>query len=231
MEDILFVEMGAVVTEVLGPTRCTIEPWCDGKRPPTYSAGERFEVDFALLLDNVLKHRELLTSFGAGGLRAHFDQIPDHPSTPIGPSWPGGLYEGVVSIREDLVRRNPKLAAAVARLPGRPWEYQVVASVDKETGSVRRYHGFHAEVTGEEGDALVLDIVANAGRSAELSASRRTVRYDPRDTAMFYSGPLVAESAIRGGRMTRRSGAVFLAVDSLAAIGGSLPKLPAGLGD
>ena len=39
-------------------------------------------------------------------------------SVPIGPSWPGGGYEGVVGIRADLITASPALAAAAATLPG-----------------------------------------------------------------------------------------------------------------
>ena len=230
MIDLRFIEIGAVVTEILGPSRCTIEPFCDPARPPTYDPERRVEVDFELLLDNVLGSRNFLLAIELAAERALYDQIPNHRSPPIGPTWPGGGYEGIVTIREDIVRDNPILAAAVAALPGHPWEYQVIASIDEETGKVaRRFHGFHADVVDESGDAVVLR-VADAGRSGDPQSPRKTVRYTP-GAAAFYRGALVAETAVRGGKAPRRSGALFVSIDSLVSDGGSLPKLPAGLGE
>jgi hypothetical protein len=225
MIDLLFIEIGAVVTEILGPNRCTIEPYCHPEKPPTYDAEGRVEVDFALSLAAVLGDPV------PAAMRALYDdQIDDridkYVSRSIGPDWPGGAYEGIVSFREDVVKANATLAAAVATLPGRPWEYQVVVSVNEATGDVRRYHGFHAEVDKVDGDILVLR-VAHAGRSADPSA-RVTVRYDPAETRTFYAGALVAENLVRSGRDPRNSGAVFIGFEAAVGDGPSLPKLPPG---
>jgi hypothetical protein len=228
MSDLLFVELGAVVTEVRGPTRCTFEPFCD-PRGPTYGAERRIEVDFAHSLDSVL---------GAGLLaQAQYDQFVGptdargrvNGSAPIGPSWPGAAYEGVVRIREDIATANPALAAAAAALPGRPWEYQVVASIDDKTGTVRRYHGFHAEILRDEGRILVLR-VAHAGASAEPRWSPREVAYDPANTETFYAGALVADRVVGGGLDRRGSGAVFISLTAVADYLLELPKLPPGAG-
>jgi hypothetical protein len=222
MIDLLFVEVGAVVTEILGPMRCTIEPFCHPDKPPTYGAKDRVEVDFARSLAVVLSDSRWPIPLAVAAAGALYDD----GSAPIGPSWPGGGYEGSVSIREDVVKANATLAAAVATLPGRPWEYQVVVSVDEATGDVRRYHGFHAEVDKVDGDILVLR-VAHAGRSEDPSA-RTTVRYDPADTNTFYTGALVAENLVGRGRDPRNSGAVFIAFEAAVGDGPSLPKLPPG---
>jgi len=226
MSDLLFIELGAVVTEVLGATRCTIEPFCD-PRPPTYAAGSRVEVDFAKSLDSLL---------AAGQhAQAQYDQFVGPTdaagrvagSAPVGPSWPGAAYEGVVRIREDVVAANPTLAAAAAALPGHPWEYQVVASIDDKTKTVRRYHGFHAEVVRKEGASLVLR-VAHAGSGAEPRWAPQEVIYDPANTQKFYAGPLVADRVVGGARS---AGAVFIALD--AAVGTyavEVPKLPPSAG-
>lgn len=229
MSDLLFVELGAVVTEVLGPTRCTFEPFCDPK-PPTFATASRVEADFAQSLENLL---------GAGlAAQAQYDQFVGstgaeghvNGSPPIGPSWPGAAYEGVVRIREDLVSKNPVLAAAAAALPGRPFEYQVVVSIDDQTRTIRRYHGYYAEVLRTEGQALVLR-VAHAGTSAAPRWAPQEVIYDPADTEKFYAGPLVADRIVGGGADPRGSGAVFI---SLAAASTDYliedPKLPPGAG-
>jgi len=230
MIDLLFIEIGAVVTEILGRNRCTIEPWCQLKSVPTYGRENRVEVDFTLMLEETLRNRGVLLTVGVAAQRAMHDRIEDHYSAHIGTEWPGGGYHGVVSFRDELVRTDATLARAVSTLPGQPWEYQFVSSIDEETGEiVQRYHGFHAQVVGEEDETLVLEIV-QAGKSVEPSASRRTVRYDPRDTKTFYSGELVAENLVRGGRDPRSTGAVFIAADALPNFTGLLPKLPPSLG-
>jgi hypothetical protein len=228
MIDILFVEIGAVVTEVLGPSRCTIEPFCDALKTPTYGAAGRVEVDLTRSLVDVLRDRGVITPIAIAARRAVYDQIEGYGGVPLGPSWPGGRYEGTIGIREDVLRSNATLAAAAALLPGRPWEYQVVASIDDETGDVRRYHGFHAEVVKDEGEILLLR-VANAGWSMDPNDPAREVRYDPSDTRTFYAGGLVAEHAVRGGRAPR-SGAVFIELEAAERFALTIPKLPPGAG-
>jgi hypothetical protein len=228
MIDMLFVEIGAVVTEVTGPSRCTIEAFCHPAKPPTYNVNDRIEVDLAFSIENVLTDPGLLVVTGNAPRWAMYDQ--GYGSAPIGPSWPGGGYEGVVSVRADVVKANATLAAAAAELPGQPWEYQVVTSIDEETGTVaRRYHGFHAELVEAESGVLVLQ-VADAGKSADPSSPRWTVRYDPADTETFYAGELVAENLVRGDGSPRNSGAVFITLEAVESFGGSLPKLPPGAG-
>jgi hypothetical protein len=224
MSDLLFIEIGAAVTEVLGATRCTFEPF-RGLEPPTYAAARRIEADFARTLDSVL----------GTGAQAEYDQFvgPTDPtgrplgSPPIGPSWPGGTYEGVVRIREDIVSGNSALAAAAAAQSGRPYEYQVVASIDEQTGAVRRYHGFYAEVLRTQGSAFVLR-VAHGGTSAAPRWSPQEVIYDPADTTRFYSGGLVPERGIVVGG---GSGAVFIALGVASSVYLlEVPKLPVSAG-
>lgn len=229
MSDFLFIEFGAVVTEVLGPTRCTVELFCDPARPPTYGPEARIEIDFARSVASVLADREARVPIGVAALQAIYDQIEGYGSVPIGPSWPGGGYEGVVSIRADIVKATPLLAAAVATLPGQLWEHQVVVSIDEATGAVRRYHGFHAELVERAPDGLLLQ-VANAGASADPESPATTVRYAATDTAAFYAGALVADSLVGGGPAPRKSGAVFISPEAASRGGPSLPKLPPGAG-
>lgn len=228
MIDILFVELGAVVTEVLGPSRCTIEPFCDPAKPPTFAAERRIEIDFAHALESILAERGGWTRTIAMAAREARYDVLGYGSPPIGPSWPGGGYEGVVTIREDLVRASAALAEAAASLPGHPWEHQVIASIDEETGSVRRYHGFHAELAEDAGAALVLRVFP-AGASDDASAARE-VRYVPADRETFHAGELVADRAVAGGRAPRRAGAVFMTPEAAARAGLDLPKLPPGAG-
>ena len=226
MIDLLFIEIGAVVTELLGPGRCTIEPFCHPAQPPTFQRDRRVEVDFAESLGARLDG-------GGGGLakvaiataRALYDQF-DGDSAPIGPSWPGGGYEGVLGVRDTLVQHSKLLAAAVASLPGQPWEHRFIASIDEATGEIRRYHGFHAEVMREDAGGLVLR-VAHAGGSAMTgwAASAREVRYAPGDKR-FYTGALVADQLARTGR----GGALYMTSDAASTFGTSLPKLPPGAG-
>lgn len=228
MTDLLFVEIGAVVTEVLGPTRCTIEPFCDPARPPTFAADRRIEIDFAHALESVLAERSGWTRTVAMAVREARYDVLGYGSPPIGPSWPGGGYEGVVVIREDLVRASAVLAEAAASLPGHPWEHQVIVSIDEETGLVRRYHGFHAEVVEDAGAALGLRVFP-AGASGDASLARQ-VRYAPADRATFHAGELVADRAVAGGRSPRRAGAVFMTLEAAEREGLDLPKLPPGAG-
>jgi len=232
MVDMLFVEIGAVVTEILGPSRCTIAPYSGLEGPPAYGAEGHVEVDFELSLDEVLRNRAWLLSVEVTALRAVVDRTDDLGSAAIGPTWPGGVYEGVVSFRQDVLQTNATLAAAAAALPGSPWEYQIVASIDEDTGQVRsRYQGFHAEIVEDlRGGVLVLQVV-NAGRSAEPSSPRMTVRYDPADTKTFYAGPLVAKDLVRGGPEPRKSGAVFIALEAVQRFALAVPKLPVSAGD
>jgi hypothetical protein len=230
MPDILFIEVGAVVTEIRSPDRCTIEPFCDPARPPTYDPERRVEVDFARSLDGVLADRGSL-ALDVAAQRAIYDQYDqDDGSASIGRAWPGGVYEGVVRFRDEAVATSATLAAAVAALPGQRWEYQVVASIDEQTGAVQRYHGFHAEISEEDGAVLVLS-VASAGRSTDPSAPRRTVRFDPSDTKTFYAGELVADTLVRGGRSRRSPGAVFIALEVAQGLQLAVPKLPPGAGE
>ena len=234
MIDLLFVELGAVVTEILGSTRCTIEPFCHPTKPPTYSAEDRLEVDFAFSLAGILSNgsQEPTVTAVQRALYHQYDQIDGLGSVPIGPSWPGGGYEGIVNIREDIVRANAKLAAAAAILPGRPWEHQVVTSIDEVTGKILHYHGFHAEIIEDEGNTLVLK-VAHAGKSMDPpdpDSPWKKVRYSPADTTRFYTGALIANNLIRGGEILRRSGAVFITLEEAANSNINLPKLPPGAG-
>jgi hypothetical protein len=229
MSDLLFVELGAVVTEVLGPSECAFELFCD-PQPPTYAVDRRVKADFSRSLDSVLatgspadaQYDQFVGPLGAKG------QVNGSP--PLGPSWPGAAYEGIVRIRADLVSGSPQLAAAVAALPGHPYEYQVVASIDDQTKAVRRYHGYHAEVLRTEGNLLVLR-VAHAGSSPDPRWAPQEIIYDPADTEKFYTGPLVADRVIGGGPDPRGSGAVFI---SIGVASGSYmiedPKLPPGAG-
>src|SRR6185436_7743901 len=151
MTDLLFIEFGAVVTKVLGRTKCKVEPWCDPAKKPSYDALDgaldRVEVDVdfahALTCASVPKDGSSLPVVPPA-LRAWFDpgsanqEYQVHPvhgfGKPLGPSFPGGVYEGIVSILEEDVKANEPLAKAVAGFPGHRWEYQVVVSVDKATG-------------------------------------------------------------------------------------------------
>lgn len=223
MIDLLFVELGAVVTEVAGPTRCTVEIFCDPRVTPTYGTDRRVAIDFELLLEHVIEGQSWMM-LGVAVSRAHYDRIIGHPSPAIGPSWPGGVYEGIVTIRHDLVRADPVLTEAYASAPAQPWEYHVVASIDA-SGTIRRYHGFHADLYKVSGDALELD-VADAGKSHETS-KRTRVLYDPTDTKTFFSGSIVDDYVVS---RTRPSGAVYVAPEAAMAMGMGLPKLPPGAG-
>ncbi len=224
MTDLLFIELGAVVTEVLGPTRCTVEPFCDPEDPPTYAPEDRVEVDFAQSLDHVL------SIHGPKGVAQHarYDQVvaPNGTSrVPIGPSWPGGGHEGIVSVREDVVQGNGVLAAAANALAGARCTYQVIVSVDPNS-TVRRYHGFPAKYLRNEGAAIVFEI---ANRDGEIA-------YDPNAPGAaerFYAGDLVEGNVLRGGLAPGSTGAVFMnlaALTSLVGVDEELPKLPPSAG-
>src|ERR1041384_1380239 len=124
--DLLFVELGAIVTGVLGEKRCTVELCCDLAKP-SYGRdlARRVEVDLSLSLDELVDNR------GSGDVataarRARYDQtipIEGLGCSPLGPSWPGGEYEGVLTVLAEVVKADPVLAAAAAKLAGRPWEY------------------------------------------------------------------------------------------------------------
>lgn len=226
MIDLLFIELGAVVAEVVTASSCTVEIYCDPKANPTYDPSQRVPIDFAYLLEDLIRDRDWLT-VGVAAAQAQYDRLAGHGSPPIGTRWPGGIYEGVVTIRADRVAASKVLAAAVARHPGQPWEYHVVTSIDG-SGNVTRYHGFHAEVTKVHSSTLELR-VADAGKSAVPDHRVTELLYDPSDTKRFYAGELVADYLVHGGT-SPRAGAVYLTPDAAAAAGLSLPKLPPGAG-
>lgn len=223
MIDLLFIELGAVVTEVAGPYRCTVEIFCDPNRTPTYAGERRVAIDFEYLLDNLLDKASWGTVPIAAG-RARYARIPNHPTRIVGPSFPGAAYEGIVTIRDEVVQADPILAAGYADAPARPYEYHVIASVDG-TGRVAYYHGFHAEGVPTTGDAMELR-VAHAGRS-HYDPARTKVLYDPSDTTRFYAGARAADTVVS---RTRPTGAVYMTIEAAATYKLGLPKLPPGAG-
>lgn len=240
MKELLFIELGAVVTEILGSRKCTIEPFCDPdpKKAPTYKAENRIEIDFVDSLEYIMENRGL-DSVEIAIPRVQYDhyiqtkdpdQINSHDSKRIGPRWPSGGYEGIVTIRKEVVDAKKTLADAAKALPGQPYEYQVVTLIDDATGvAVQRYHGFHAQIVKKEGDILWLD-VAHAGASLDQSSPRKTIPYDPADTTRFYAGKLVAESVLGSSHAPGSSGAVFITLEEAARLGVEEPKLPPGAG-
>lgn len=222
MSELLFVELGAAVRTVLGETKCLFVPYCTMAKP-TYEDENCLEADFTKTLNHVLVYGPAVES-------AEYDQFVDAiGSPPIGPSWPGAMYEGVVRIREDLV--TGKLKDAAGKLTGNIYEHQVVAVV-VEGQEVRRYCGFHAEVARMEGSVLVLK-VANGGTGGTEAPSwvKEEVHYNPADTEQFYSGPLVADWVIGGGALPGSSGAVYILRETAATVYGlSVPKKPPSYG-
>src|SRR5512138_754656 len=144
MTDLLFIEIGAVVTEIKGSIQCTIEPFCVAAPPPTYIAANRVTVDFANLLDSL---RAKAMDVATIADQAQYDLIVATMAgrrVQIGPNWPSGGYEGILCIREEIVAEDPILGPAANKLDGPRYKYQVIASIAADK-SVQRYHGFHAE--------------------------------------------------------------------------------------
>ena len=225
MTDLLFIELGAIVAEIKGPAHCTIEPFCETKFESTFDSGNRFEVDFAQLLDNLLLDHGVADA----AQLAQYDQIVAPMAgrrVPIGPSWPGGGYEGILCVRDDVVRGNNLLAQAANKLAGPRCRYQVIASVAADK-TIRRYHGFPAEVIGSEGGVIKFRIVNHDD----------VITYDPTDSnaaVKFYTGNLVAENVISGAGLTQgQIGPVFMNLDEFTTslyLDEELPKLPPSAG-
>lgn len=240
MTDMLFIELGAVVTEILGSTQCTIEPFCVVAPPPTYSPANRFTVDFAWLLDSL---RGQPMDVAAIADQAQYDLIVA-PMTgrrvQIGPNWPSGGCEGILCIRDNIVKEDLKiLGPAAEKLVGPRYKYQVIVSfvADAVDKSVRRYHGFHAE--GIE--------IMNGSIKFQIKSVDRTgkiiyvpITYDPNAsdaTVKFYTGNLVADNIIIQTNLTSgQTGPVFINLDLDAGstlssqLIDELPKLPPGAG-
>jgi hypothetical protein len=224
MIELLFIEIGAVLAEIRGEHRCAIEPFCSPALPPTFKPDRRVEVDFARSLDNLSDE----TPLEQLAQQALYDQlvapIPGR-RVPIGPSWPGGGYEGIVSVREDALKTNDLLATAASSLAGPRCKYQIVATIDPQR-TVRRYHGFHAQVLRLEGRAIVLKVGNCPGE----------IKYDP-DAAgaadKYYAGELVDGNILRAGVAPGSTGGLFMtqtAFSSLAGVDEEFPKLPPSAG-
>jgi hypothetical protein len=230
MTDVLFIELGAVVTEIKGPNWCSIEPYCN-LNPPTYDPDNRVAVNFA----DSLGHASLEN--------VKYDQIvyPAGNRVQIGPGWPGGGYEGILCVRENFVRtyvdsnNNSTLAIAANTLSGPRCRYQVIASIadDKE---VRRYHGFWAQVISTNNGIdfklvnLNGDIIGNS------------ITYDPSDVnkaVKFYVGNQsnsvdgydVGANIVDGNVVAGDKRAVFMNLDAFDPIDvtwiiAAAPKLP-----
>jgi hypothetical protein len=231
MTDLLFIELGAVVTGFPAPDQCTIEPFCDPNSPPTYYDPTKwYTVDFKQLLD-IIPQKDT----------AQYDQIV-YPMTgcrvAIGPKWPGGGYEGILCVRYNLVAsnsvdRNPVLGAAADMLDGPVWRYQVIASIDQDTGTVvRRYHGFPAQVFQNNG-TIKFQIVNRNDKITDTS-----ITFDPNASDKdenFYAGDLVSDNdnIVSGNVQVGDRGAVFINLEKLPPNftgGDELPKLPPSAG-
>jgi hypothetical protein len=214
MTDVLFIELGAVVTGTLGLAQCNIEPLCASNAVPTYNDPTKwYLVDFAQSLDNL------------GNENALYDQIIS-PNTvsrvPIGPSWPGGGHEGILCIRHDTVLSIPLLRDAAATLAGPRCRYQVIVSIGPG-GAVQRYHGFPAEELQYNDDKIAFNVGKCSG-----------IVYDPSDpqiTSKFYTGNLVPENLVTT-RPAQGPAPVFINVAAFPQfqLGDELPKLPPSAG-
>jgi len=232
MTDLLFIELGAVVTEIKGPNWCSIEPYCN-LNPPTYAPDNRVAVNFA----DSLGHASLEN--------VKYDQIV-HPAgnrVQIGPGWPGGGYEGILCVRESFVRtyvndnNSSTLATAANTLSGPRCRYQVVASIAGD-GEVRRYHGFWAEVTNIQNNTSI------EFKLVDLNGNiiNHPIAYDPSaldKDAKFYAGnpdsqidDITVDVNIVGGSVPLgQRGAVFMNLDAFDPIDvtwiiAAAPKLP-----
>lgn len=238
MSDLLFVELGAVVKEVLARSECKYILFCSVETP-TYTEScvvADFKNTLKDVLDSPLPLTDALTD-------VKYDQDQVNGSPLLGPNWPGAAYEGVVRIRESSV--TGALTAAWDSLPGYRYEYQVVASVDEQNKTVKRYRGFHAKVVEKDGALWLQVAYGGTGRYQEqepkwaLKEAWKEVPYDPADTNTFYSGAVLADKLdgagklygaelIKAGATPGSSGAVFISFD--AAFGIEVPKQPPGAG-
>jgi len=227
MTDLLFIEIGAVVTEILGKTHCVIEPFCHANYSPTFNSNNYFEVDFAQLLDSLLLDQTMDPTSVAE--KTQYDLILA-PMTgrrvQIGPNWPGGGYEGILCIREDAVQSNNLLIQATSKLDGPRYRYQVIASIAADK-TARRYHGYQAEVIDSKDGTI----------SFKIGGHTDVFTYAPADSDVavkFYTGDLVAENIIiNASLMPGQIGPVFMNLEKFTAtsyLADELPKLPPGAG-
>jgi hypothetical protein len=221
MTDLLFIELGAVVTQILGSTRCYIEPFCAAEPGPSYQPQNHFEVDFALLLESHLNNLD----------EAAYDQIV-RPTTAsrvaIGPKWPSGGYEGILCVRENKMLNGGTLSflgSAASELAGPRCRYQVIASIGQ--GKIRRYHGFAAQIVSKGSDnAFDFKIMSNGQTTGPAFSC------GPGNSNAFYTGSLVDNIALDGilnsSMQVDTQGAVFIDLDSSGFTEGEgqLPKLP-----
>jgi hypothetical protein len=237
MTDLLFIELGAVVTETLGTNLCTIEPYCNTDYPPTYHSTKRVMVNLAESVDYL--NPEYALEY------AKYDQLQVEGNVGsgrlLGPIWPGGCYEGILRVRETLVQDNSILKAAAEELPGgeQRYNYQVIVSI-ADDGTVRRYHGFHVESVQNIGGAIKFRIKK---KDAESVTDCHEITYSS-DSQRFYHGAQVESHPVDNVISERfkndqwgTSGAVFIDVYSsdadsseFWALADEVPKLPPSAG-
>jgi hypothetical protein len=228
MTDLLFIELGAVVTETKGTNQCTIEPYC-GQNEPTYLPNNRVDVNFADSVGNVSPANAL------------YDQIvyPASNREQIGPSWPGAGHEGILCARESLVHDNGILSAAATTLTtlrGPRCRYQVIASI-ADNNDVQRYHGFVAEVVLID-NMIVFKLVDVNGHTVDTP-----IKYTPNGQGMdakFYTGYQVDGytidgNVVRGTVPVGTQGVVFMNLDAFDQVDRDwiiavAPKQPPGAG-
>jgi hypothetical protein len=205
MTDLLFIELGAVVTGFPAPAQCTIEPFCDPNVPPTYYDPTKwYTVDFNQFLDNVQNDTAL------------YDQIvlpvAGHRMS-IGPNFPGGGYEGILCVRYNFALNDGILGPAAGALDGSPRKYQVITSIAQGV-PIQRYHGFLAQY--------------NNG-SNTLTIGKHTIPYES-NPKKFYTGNQVDGTIIPPLPVQSGPASVFINLDAFSVLGDELPKLPPSAG-
>lgn len=217
--DLLFIELGAVVTQVLGSTLCTVEAFSN--QPPTYDPKKGFTVDFTKSLEHFLISQPVGDAPGG----AWYDQIvcpmPGR-RVAIGPSFPGGGYEGILCVRDGVVSDSGVLAPAATAQGVPSWRYQVIASIAADK-TIRRYHGFKAEVVSK-GNSIIFNIEGH----------NDPITYNPGDLDFYTGSVLFNENILTNGAGAGSQGVVFMNVDvflnTITWMDDELPKLPPSAG-
>jgi hypothetical protein len=148
----------------------------------------------------------------------------------IGPLFPGGGYEGILCVRDDIVQNTALLANAVQNLTPL-CTYQLIASID-QNGKIRRYHGFPAKDLQYNGNTINSPISEPIG----FTVGDYKLSYNPNgpDSGKFYTGTRVSGNLLTGNILTLSPGQgfapVFIDVSSLPDLANLSPKLPPGAG-
>lgn len=224
MQKLVFYACSALVGQVVKPRECRV--WFEDPNVLSYDPDKSVHVNLALspgLVDPAL-WSTVQVDDSAGGP----DSTPLGATT-IGPDFPGGEDEGGVYLVEKLwLQHQAKILWPPVVTGGGPaprefqtYEFQSLLYRD-DSGIVRRYHGFHAQLVKAQGRVALLKIF-------EPGASQPTGPWwiDLDDVGVCDPG---SNGHTEIGLPGLTEGAVFLSWATASQFSLRMPKLPPSAG-